>query len=270
VSRVDGERRARGHLSMRVLAIGVAALAMTALVLLVGRRVTERDAPRGFPSPEVVASTSPAIAAEADVFRLNPKDLAVPAEAEPRPSAHPRTMAMYRSTRAYPGAPPRIPHALTREELLEGTCNSCHARGGYAPRFGLYTPLTPHPQNGQCLQCHVPAAELLGLPLPDGSRSSTCRQCHTLAANTPAFAGTRWQTTAWPALDQRAMDGSPPLIPHDLQMRGNCLACHAGPGSVVEIRTTHPERTSCRSCHVRAPEGEDAAFTRPLDGVTPP
>jgi cytochrome c-type protein NapB len=204
------------------------------------------------------------------VFRLRPADLAVPAEAERRATAHPRTMAMYRSVRAYPGAPPRIPHGITREELLEGTCKSCHERGGYAPRFGLYAPVTPHPHFGQCLQCHVPDADLVGLPLPDGSPSSTCRQCHRLEAGTAQLAGTRWQTTSWPELGQRAMEESPPWIPHDLHMRGNCLACHAGPASVVEIRTNHPERTSCRSCHVPAPASAGDVFTRPLDGGSPP
>jgi cytochrome c-type protein NapB len=58
---------------------------------------------------------------------------------------------------------------------------------------------------------------------------------------------------------------SPPLIPHDLQLRGNCLACHAGPGGVEEIRSTHPERANCRQCHLpSAPE--TPLFTRPLDG----
>jgi cytochrome c-type protein NapB len=210
------------------------------------------------------------IAAEADVFRLTPADLAVPAGAEPRPTAHPRTLAMYRSVRAYPGAPPRIPHGVTREEVARGACNSCHERGGYAPRLGLYAPVTPHPEYAQCMQCHVADETLVGLPPPDGTRSSTCRQCHRLGVETSPFTPTGWQGPAWPALDRRAMEGSPPWIPHDLQMRGNCLACHAGPGSVVEIRTTHPERASCRSCHVPAPAPGGEVFTRPLDGAPPP
>ena len=254
---------------MRVLAIGSAVLLMTFLVLLVGRRLAGWGEPGAHPPALPMASPGRPIASEADVFRLGAADLAVPPGAERRPTAHPRTMAMYRSVRAYPGAPPRIPHGLTDEELLNGTCNSCHERGGYAPRFGLYAPVTPHPQYGQCLQCHVPDAELTGLPLPDGSLSSTCRQCHRLEGSTAAFAGNEWMTASWPRLDQRAMEGSPPWIPHDLQMRGNCLSCHAGPASVVEIRTTHPERSNCRSCHVPAPAaGEDDVFTRPLDGAS--
>jgi cytochrome c-type protein NapB len=258
------------RLPVRLLAITGAALLMTIAVLYVGSRLTGPGGPPAHPPPDVLASPGRPIPSEADVFRLSPGDLAVPAEAERRPTAHPRTMEMYRSVRAYPGAPPSIPHGITREELLNGTCNSCHERGGYAPRFSLYAPVTPHPQYGQCLQCHVPNAELVGLPLPDGSPSSTCRQCHRLEGGTPQFAETDWQTTSWPELGQRAMEDSPPWIPHALQMRGNCLACHAGPGSVVEIRTTHPERSSCRSCHVPAPAGAGDVFTRPLDGESPP
>ena len=33
-------------------------------------------------------------------------------------------------------------------------------------------------------------------------------------------------------------------------MRENCAACHDGPGAREEIRTSHPERTRCRQCHV--------------------
>ncbi len=70
------------------------------------------------------------------------------------------------------------------------------------------------------------------------------------------------------------MDGSPLWIPHDLQLRGNCLACHGGPAAVAEIRTAHPERANCRQCHVpadapAAPGEAEAVFTRPLDGANP-
>jgi cytochrome c-type protein NapB len=57
------------------------------------------------------------------------------------------------------------------------------------------------------------------------------------------------------------MPASPPPIPHALQMRENCRACHAGPGAVAELRTTHPERVTCRQCHaLGAPPVE--AFVR--------
>ncbi len=46
------------------------------------------------------------------------------------------------------------------------------------------------------------------------------------------------------------MLGSPPMIPHQLQMRESCVSCHAGPSAPKEIRVTHPERINCRQCHL--------------------
>ena len=38
-------------------------------------------------------------------------------------------------------------------------------------------------------------------------------------------------------------------MPHSLQNRENCLACHAGPAAPIEIKVSHPERSNCRQCH---------------------
>jgi cytochrome c-type protein NapB len=59
---------------------------------------------------------------------------------------------------------------------------------------------------------------------------------------------------------QAHMPGAPPPIPHSPDMRGNCVACHAGPGAVAEIRTPHPERANCRQCHV--PTEDSGTFDR--------
>ena len=48
----------------------------------------------------------------------------------------------------------------------------------------------------------------------------------------------------------RASGGAPPRIPHRILMRENCGSCHDGPAAREEIRTSHPERTRCRQCHV--------------------
>ena len=29
-----------------------------------------------------------------------------------------------------------------------------------------------------------------------------------------------------------------------------CIACHSGPASIAEIRSSHPERGNCRQCHM--------------------
>ena len=83
---------------------------------------------------QVIGASTP-ISEEADVFRTGSQDLALGPDLERRRPAHPRTLATYRALRAYPGAPPRIPHGLTREEFRTASCNTCHERGGYSDRF---------------------------------------------------------------------------------------------------------------------------------------
>jgi cytochrome c-type protein NapB len=52
--------------------------------------------------------------------------------------------------RAWPGAPPMIPHATQ----MRSDCLSCHGPGG------LYGLRTPHVERLLCTQCHVPDARL--------------------------------------------------------------------------------------------------------------
>ena len=59
----------------------------------------------------------------------------------PAPTAGPR---------AYPGAPPQIPHTT----WMRSDCMSCH---GYEGRHGIRT---THPWRSNCLQCHTPAATM--------------------------------------------------------------------------------------------------------------
>lgn len=54
--------------------------------------------------------------------------------------------------RAYPGAPPAIPHQV--RELKRTNCLSCHEKGGITGT-GEVAPKTPHPQRTSCQQCHV-------------------------------------------------------------------------------------------------------------------
>jgi cytochrome c-type protein NapB len=121
-------------------------------------------------------------------------------------------------------------------------CLSCHRDGGFVPPFEAYAPVTPHPQLGNCRQCHVPNKEK------------------------GTFRASMWEKIPGPPIDGEALVGGPPPMPHELQMRENCVACHAGPGAVAEIRTPHPERVNCRQCHVDASknESDEQAFRRPL------
>jgi cytochrome c-type protein NapB len=58
--------------------------------------------------------------------------------------------APLKGSRAWPQAPPTIPHST----LMRSDCVSCHG-----PQ-GLYGLRTPHPDRQSCVQCHVPGADL--------------------------------------------------------------------------------------------------------------
>ncbi|MGB3209777.1 MAG: nitrate reductase cytochrome c-type subunit [Desulforhopalus sp.] len=140
-----------------------------------------------------------------------------------------RNLASYYSLRQYPGSPPHIPHQVNLSFSGDETdCLSCHAKGGYSQEFGKFAPVTPHPENVLCYQCHaqVTTEEL--------------------------FVGTDWKSIDPPRLGRSFLSSSPPPIPHSLQLRENCIACHTGPGAVVEIRVAHAARGNCRQCHVPA------------------
>lgn len=250
----------------RLLAIGAAVAFMGIALSLLVPTLRQEGAPTHPPATPTGLPNEP-ILEEALMFRVRPGDLAAAPEREVDRGAQPRTVAIYRRLRAYPGAPPRVPHGVSDREFRETLCNSCHQRGGYVPRFGAYAPVTPHPGYSSCLQCHVADAMSVGIALPDGTTELTCSQCHVDPDRPPpSLVSLDWVPLSWPRLHRTALEGSPPVIPHDLQLRGNCLACHAGPGAVREIRTTHPERVNCRQCHVLPVPGEDV-FARPLDAA---
>jgi cytochrome c-type protein NapB len=151
-----------------------------------------------------------------------------------------RSLATYHDNRAYPGAPPSIPHPLLSAQGIGGkNCLQCHQNGGYTPQFQAYAPVTPHPEWLSCLSCHVPVL------------------------SKQRFVETNWEKPAPPRLGARALVEAPLVMPHGLQGRENCLACHAGPAAPKEIRVTHPERVNCRQCHV-APVTEEL-FPPPVD-----
>jgi hypothetical protein len=121
----------------------------------------------------------------------------------------------------------------------------------------------------------------VGLGIPRITADVICGQCHVNPDEPPpTLVALDWVPMAWPETGLRAMPGSPPAIPHELENRGNCLACHGGPSALVGFRTSHPEQIDCRSCHAAAspgirgrsdgrvpgtPPAEGEVFTRPLD-----
>ncbi len=136
-----------------------------------------------------------------------------------------RTLSDYYSRRQYPGAPPEIPHPLqAHSEKLD--CLNCHADGGWTQALKRITPVTPHPELVSCMQCHL-------RPVTDD-----------------LFRATDWKSVHPPLLGRSYLPGAPLPIPHDLQMRGNCIPCHVGPGTVPVFRVEHPTRGNCRQCHL--------------------
>jgi cytochrome c-type protein NapB len=141
---------------------------------------------------------------------------------------HQRTLNTYYDNRAYHGAPPSIPHPVKDERNMgENSCLKCHHNGGFTEKFNAYAPVTPHP-------------ELVN-----------CRQCHVVEKTDGLFKGFTYSEVIAPKTGiNNALNGSPPVIPHQIQLHENCLSCHAGPSAPKEIRVSHPERINCRQCHV--------------------
>ncbi|PHS54767.1 MAG: cytochrome C [Lutibacter sp.] len=138
-----------------------------------------------------------------------------------------RSLESYYDNRAFHGAPPTIPHPIVNELTMgDRSCLKCHENGGYVAKFKAFTPVVPHPEKVNCRQCHVPI-----------KTKSLFK-----ATNSTGF--------PTPSINNEAFVGGPPIIPHQIQLHENCLACHAGPSAPVEIRVLHPERSNCRQCHV--------------------
>jgi nitrate reductase (cytochrome), electron transfer subunit len=152
-----------------------------------------------------------------------------------REGAKVRRLAEFYSRRAYPGAPPYVPHPVANQQLMADRCTTCHEKGGYVPMYNAYAPVSPHPEK------------------------ENCRQCHVTQANVMAFVESNWIKPQPPKRGQSMLGGSPPRIPHTLQLRENCLSCHSGPAAVEEIRVSHPQRENCRQCHV--PQTTTSHFT---------
>jgi nitrate reductase (cytochrome), electron transfer subunit len=219
------------------VSIGLAIVLMAALVVVVGQGLTAGERPARVPPVE--AAVTPSLPSEAGMYRRAGRQLDY--AAMPTEPNRARTLAVFYARRAYPGAPPIIPHAVDDRDTSGRPCLACHARGGWVPRFNAFSPVTPHPE------------------------LTACRECHVRETSPGVAQATGRQTMTPPALRRAAMPGSPPPIPHDLEMRETCVACHAGPGAVAEIRTSHPERVSCRQCHALGAQPAEV-FTRPLDG----
>ncbi len=99
------------------------------------------------------------------------------------------------------------------------------------------------------------------------SAMSRCGQCHVFRSTDTLFADNDFAGLAQDLRrGKRLHDLAPPVVPHKVFMRENCVACHTGPAAREEIRTTHPERVRCRQCHVEQRSTEtfvESDFTGP-------
>lgn len=238
-----------GRRGARVILVVVIALAVVGYV--VGLRAGVPDGPPGLEpvaasptpidtEPVVPAPSYDAVGAGLLRARSGHETWALRTAALRAPAAEPVTDMRSREDslgarserRAFNGAPPVIPHAA--HALDDRSCLACH---GQDLRIGARTAKAlPHPYLTNCTQCHVPGTpsifEGLGGMLAENG----------------------WQGIAAPKSGPRATPGAPPSVPHTLQMRDNCLACH-GPHGWPGMQTTHPERQSCLQCHAPTQDG---------------
>lgn len=177
---------------------------------------------------------------------------ATPPEQLPVASQAEREAAIARRAerRAYDGAPPVIPHGI--DTLSSASCLACHGKSGDFVIGGKRPAEISHPWITNCTSCHVPDSGLRQITLPP----------EDLLTVENFFKGKR---SAGPG--PRAYDSAPPVTPHPVWMRQNCMACH-GPGRDQAIRTSHPERENCLQCH--APNSAfDNRETYPTNPVPP-
>ena len=208
-------------MNRRVIIIALVSLLFLAAVVVVGESLRAERQPLALQA--AASSQASALPVESGVFRRAQRAMAYMKSEDNQGT---RTLEQYYSRRAFNGAPPVIPHQIFDEKGFGGKgCLACHAEGEFIPMLKAYAPVVPHPE------------------------LSNCKQCHVAKENVAPFRATSFVGEKPPAIHGSAMPGSPPPIPHSLDMRNNCLACHAGPSAPKEVRTTHPNRVNCRQCH---------------------
>lgn len=146
-----------------------------------------------------------------------------------------KVLAARESRRAFDTAPPTVPHAIDEKNPL--ACIACHGPGNARLIGDRRTPTMSHPYFQNCTQCHAPATgqhELKPLAGPDTGNLLSAG--NTFSGITPIHHG------------KTAFEGAPPVLPHPVWMRQNCLSCH-GEGRPSAIRTSHPQRQNCLQCH---------------------
>lgn len=262
-------RQHRKMLAVVFLMIGM----LSVSGFFMGMRQTEGQSPRRFEAIPVADAPTEANLPQApkykDIantrwlanrdwkFTLQNLPRAVPSPAMPVATTAERQNAVQQraALRAFDGAPPVIPHGI--DVISSASCLACHGKGGNLVIDGKRPAEISHPWITNCTSCHVPQNGLRQITEPAADRLVTENE----------FQGRR---SAGPG--PRAYPGAPPVTPHPLWMRQNCMACH-GPGREQAIRTSHPNRNNCLQCH--APnagfDNRESYATNPAPPIdTPP
>ena len=222
------------RLSRQASAVLAIVIALTFVGFFVGvRQAQHLQEHRSF-ADGAAASTAPAARSNAELVthpwsnRLTawtPKAIQSTEPVTPEDRGAKQAALMHRAAnRAFPGAPPTIPHPISaRSSGLE--CKACHLSG--AAIGAVVAPAMSHQPFVSCAQCHVPQAPDLPNRANDGSVADRGRGQLRLAAATVANRFIALHSAVAP---YRANRVSPPQIPHATFMREQCQSCHGVSG----------------------------------------
>jgi mono/diheme cytochrome c family protein len=175
---------------------------------------------------------------------------------EPTVEAAAVAAATETSQTATVGGPPAIPHTLEGHQ----DCVACHGLDGIKPFPADHAGRT----SDTCQACHKPAAASQGEATPTPEPLATAEPTATLQGEVTS-------TREAQATEEAAAEG-PPTIPHTLEGRADCLACH-GLDGIKPFPADHAGRTSdtCQACHKPAPvsQGEATPTSRPQATAEP-
>ena len=135
---------------------------------------------------------------------------------------------------------PRIPD--DHDRLPVDVCQACHVPGSGGPSGGPTTlaPQVPHLLEGRtdCRACHATGVGgAPQFPADHADRANAgCQVCHALS----------------PVADTPVAGVVAPQVPHPLESRPDCRACHAtGASGATQFPADHADRSneSCQTCH---------------------
>ena len=173
------------------------------------------------------------------------------AEIKPNETDKLQSLSERATRRAYNGAPPVIPHAV--EKTNDAACYACHSQGIRIEQ--RIARKMSHVFFANCTQCHAPPPAK-----PFETIDSTVEN--------------RFVGAAAPLAGTRAYPGAPPIIPHSVWMRNECLSCHGGKSAWSGMQSSHPWRSACVQCHALSSvldqvSALDAVFLPPIEVSRP-